>query len=552
MHAVIASVLDPWHFLARPPLALSFDDGPEEVYWELYRGRALDHTMTRRRQRFYAWNVRAADRPGEPLISVKWDAEAQTLFVTRGVLSFAHEAYDAGDNTIGSREAIRAVRELVAVVAAGPHVEDELAHAVLHAVVGTSRLPLTSLEAPLTEFALGQLCYAPGERRSVSPLSAPFRVRRLEFDLRSGIPPAATPTMLDDLREVFRGVSLSPYTGLVANALALLRRSVVGGAIAPTQRLDFLASLLTLQWRHLNAYDLVTFHHRGANYPDALLVDEVLRELLSAAEEHAPCLDGPGAQRRRRGLRAGWLLRALYAGLRVPEQPTSPGENQRVLPFARVPDEQITNPKARPRTLFEAPLQLSPAAARVLDVALAELPEDVAELGTALILDRPLGAGLAPGEPDRTPLFSHVARSRSLAARVLGLLRMKADAGARQWLGRDVDDALAAWRPAGIPLPRLGRPPRPGVVSLEDALQVADDFLIERTTANSVAEFVAAAQLDAGDLRRWRAVLPGRGGLDVYDSGYGKWLELAWATPAKFWKRRGVEVPAITPAVHKS
>lgn len=524
MHAIIADVLDPRHFLVRPPLALSFDDGPEEIHWELFHGRALDHTMTRRMQRFHAWNVRAAGRPGEPLISVKWDAESRTLFVTRGVLSYTHETYDAGDNTILSREAIRAVRELVAVIGAGPDAADELTHAVLHAVVGTSRLPLTSLEAPLTEFTLGQLYYSPGERRGLPPPSVSFRVRRLEFALRAGEPPEKSPTILDDLREVFRGVSLSPYTGLVANALALLRQRTTDGTITQSQRLDFLASLLTLQWRHLNAYDLVTFHHRGANYPDALLIDEVLRELLAAAEEYASVMAAPGAQGIRRGLRAGWLLRTLYAGLRVPEQPTSPGENLRVLPIDRVPDEQFTNPKARPRELYDEVLQLSPAAAQVLDAALAELPDDIAELGTALILDRPFGVGKAPGEPDRTPMFSHVCRSPSLARRVVGLLRMKGDERLKTTLGPAVDAALAAWTPTGVPLPRLGRPPRPGVVSLEDAFQVADDFVIERTTRSSVDAYLDARGEPAQGRARWHVILPQPGAagevITVFDSNY--------------------------------
>jgi len=544
---LIAGVVHADAFLGRPLTV----HGPteEETHWELFQGRALDHTMTRRRQRFRSWHVRA-EPDGEPIISVKWDEPAGVVYVTRGVLSYVHEAYDAGGNTIRTRETRRRVRELVAAITEPELSPDELTHAVLRAVVGTSRLPLTSLEAPLTEFALGQFTYIGAERGLLPRTSDELRRRRLEYALRrgEGCTRPVNGDILFDLWGIFRAVSLSPYTGFVANALALLRELEGQAVVTTAERLDFLARLLSLQWRHLNAYDLITFHHRGANYPDALLIGEVFRELLAAAEQHGELM---AARRIQRGLRAGWLLHTLYAGLRVPELPTSPGENQRVLPFPRVPDEQIVNPKARPHTLFNQPLDLSRAATRVLDAALAELPDDIAELGTALILDRPLGFAKSPGEPDRTPMFSHVCRSRLLAGRVLGLLRIKAEAGWKRHLGQSVDYALAAWQPEGVPLPHLDRPARPGVVSLQDAFQVADDFVIERTTFISVIDFLAAAELGFDDCHALHAVVPTPTGLAVFNAGYERWLEWAVTTPIRFRERRGVEIPALKTAWQK-
>src|SRR5258708_10909918 len=57
---------------------------------------------------------------------------------------------------------------------------------------------------------------------------------------------------------------------------------------------------------------------------------------------------------RLRALRQGWLLRRFYEGLPVPDAPTSPGENNRVLPppHVRVPEEQF-EPEKRTRRLYE-------------------------------------------------------------------------------------------------------------------------------------------------------------------------------------------------------
>src|SRR5207248_11614833 len=111
-------------------------------------------------------------------------------------------------------------------------------------------------------------------------------------------------------------------------------------------------------------------------------------------------------QLRRRGLRQGWLLRRRYEGHLVPDAPTSQGENRRVLPgaYVRVPEEQILNPIRRDKRLFaEDSLQpyLQGRGQETLQQSLADLqdPEELRELGTALFLDRPFGAGKPPTAP---------------------------------------------------------------------------------------------------------------------------------------------------------
>ena len=56
--AIAQRVLDPRHFVKHDDLQLLWN-GPlqEEPFWEMFHGRALDGAMTRRRQKFRAWNV---------------------------------------------------------------------------------------------------------------------------------------------------------------------------------------------------------------------------------------------------------------------------------------------------------------------------------------------------------------------------------------------------------------------------------------------------------------------------------------------------------------
>ncbi len=351
---------------------------------------------------FEAWNVYQTGpdgRSSEPLLSLKWDAAAGRLYVVRGIDSYVWEGYDSGGGVILSRERRKWVRELVGAVAVGDFADaeelhDELICLLFQAVVGTSRLPLTSTEAPLPAFSFGQLIYChgigePGDgpvRDAGSLAKYTFsaslngleRVKLLEAFLHAtpltkvgeaarpfAGRPAAELTAL--LRDLFNAASLSPYTGLGEKTVAFLDALESQGCIPTAAVVDFLGWLLRQLGRHLTAYDLVVFHHRGANYPDALVLDAVLKAYLSRIErEPALFLDGHGEKRmRRRALRQAWLIRRRYEGWPVPDLPTSPGENNRVLPpsHPRVPEEQILQPSRRTRRLYAGdplPLHLGP------------------------------------------------------------------------------------------------------------------------------------------------------------------------------------------------
>src|SRR5262249_23038714 len=163
-----------------------------------------------------------------------------------------------------------------------------------------------------------------------------------------------------------------------------------------------LGYMLRQNARHLTAYDLITFHHRGANYPDALLLGTVLKEYLTLMEGRPELLlparmDDPSyrkrKQLRRRALRQAWLLRRMYEGLPVPDAPTSPGENSRVLPvpFERVPEEQILQTGRRTKRLFEGEPLVFPGerSREIMQHCIADLQhrEELQELGMAIFLD---------------------------------------------------------------------------------------------------------------------------------------------------------------------
>ena len=194
VEAIIADVIAECHFWSVPELALQWLPVREEtVPWEIFRGRLLDPAHCMQERSFRAWNI-VADGGVEPMLSVKWDRAARQLFVTRAILSQVWEGYDAGDNVILSREATRWVCELVAVLSLDEYLDaaearDELAGQLFLAVVGVSRLPLTSVEAPLPAFSLGQLGYFYAEDPSltlrVSNPSLTLRVSNPSLTLRA-------------------------------------------------------------------------------------------------------------------------------------------------------------------------------------------------------------------------------------------------------------------------------------------------------------------------------------------------------------------------------
>ena len=136
--------------------------------------------------------------------------------------------------------------------------------------------------------------------------------------------------------------------------------------------------------------------------------------------------------------------------------------------------------------------------AHLLRLALNDLalPDELRELGTAIFLDRPLGAAKAAADPDRTLLFSLEAFSRTIAGKRLDAILDKGD-------GMVAADDVAEWRRRlrdlevkGIDLPLAPGGAGPGKVSLDDVRKVAHDFVFTRTSRRSVEEFVTGFDIE--------------------------------------------------------
>ncbi len=344
------------------------------------------------------------------------------------------------------------------------------------ALSGTSRLAIASVETPHPAYALGLLAY---------PLD---RARLLEARLRAGI---SIDDPGDDFPALFNRLALSPWTSLADNLIAAVLRFD-----RAQERLGYMLRHLA---RHLNAFDLVRFHNRGANYPDALMLDAVLRAYIGL-------LRGDEDQMHRRALRSGWLARRRCEDLPIPDRPTSPGDNLRGLPFAAVPDAQITDPSTRTRRLFaDEPTDglLTPVARKVLARSIDDLSrdEELRELGTAVFLDRPLGAiAKRQGEPDRTTLLSYEACSARMIKTRLAELNLPAPQHMSEI--------------TGVAVARLPAHAREGVVALEDAKKVALDFIFTRTTRSSLEELLRDydfAPLNDAAPDAYHALMTGRG-----------------------------------------
>jgi hypothetical protein len=577
VETVCSEVIASSHFLVARSLNLHGSRQREEPFWELFLGRALDHSQTREKNQFESWWISVeGDDSAEPLLALRWDQVGEVIHVTRAIACRIREGYESGEGIFETREATRWVRELAGTVdlmscrTAG-RLRDELSGLLLQAVVGTSRLPLTSLESPLPAFTLGQLAYCfrsskpPAESRcdvihwteqlADPSLSSFERAKIIESTLRSShdadlesvrdcllrIDPRID-WWLEQIFQVFNGVSLSPYTNFVPRVLWLARELTVNH---PARRADFLSRLVLLIDRHLCAYDLVKFHHRGANYPDALLLDELWRQLLELLNEHPGLfeeMDDGAVRQRRRAVRHAFLLRLEYAGHRVPDWPTSIGENARVMPapFHPLPDEQIHAPQRRTRKLFDQGMDADVAVTNTL-IDLDD-PRELRELGSAFFLDRPFGAAKQPGEPDRTPLLSHILFSRSVAERRLSVLARHTKVSTNEWLA-----ALASIDTGGMPLAEAGPSPRPGVVSLHDALLSADDWIARRTTRSSLSDLEMAFEWPAtGNCRpkEWRLLLPSGADLIAFDGELRPVCRLSADYSRGYMCRGGVEVPA--------
>src|SRR6266436_214520 len=96
---LIAEVIAPRHFYVSDSVPLEWKLGAdEEVRWELFQGRLLDPAHTTLRRRFEAWSICRTDREqavAEPLLSVKLDASAGLIHVTRAIYCYAWEGYHA-------------------------------------------------------------------------------------------------------------------------------------------------------------------------------------------------------------------------------------------------------------------------------------------------------------------------------------------------------------------------------------------------------------------------------------------------------------------------
>ena len=145
---VVSRSLERSHFQIAPLAHLEREFRPEvEQRWEVFRGRLLDPAHTRQMETFEEWNlilIEGAERPPEPLISLKLDTRRGELHVVRALLCHVWEGYDSGGGVMLSRETTRWVRELVETIAleemsTNVDLLDELSCAIYRAVVGSSR-----------------------------------------------------------------------------------------------------------------------------------------------------------------------------------------------------------------------------------------------------------------------------------------------------------------------------------------------------------------------------------------------------------------------------
>ncbi len=359
--------------------------------------------------------------------------------------------------------------------------------------------------------------------------------------------------LLRTFRRLFNEVSLSPWTDFADKVLKLLALLQEIGTLTSAQVLDFEGYLLRQLGRHLTAYDLVTYHYRGANYPDAMLLDIVLNDYLNRLEREPALFAGDTGRLRRRALRQAWLVRRRYEDHAVPDVPTSPGEHARVYPdgYPRVPEEQILQSGTRRRCLYkDAPLaaRLSSAVRMALRESLTDLThlDERQELAAAVFLDRPFGGAKAPVEPDNTLLLASLAYRAFLAGQRL------------RCLSRDLDMAEADVAPIGpLDLPglcvdRIGPPSRAGTVSLTDAARAGPDFVFRFTLPGSVSALKAMLTLAPCEGREHLEGLTGRvllarsvrgSGVVVYDESLRPRVEVEPRLEQGYASRRGMEYP---------
>jgi len=543
IQTLVDQALSPACFFVAAPGRLRTRQTPDLTErWELFRGHLLPPEHARQEITCDRWDLMLAEEsPAEvPLLSVYHAPSLQQLFVVRRILTHGFEAFESSPGVISSRPTEKWTAELVATLNVDTsnlhRLAAPLAHAVWLAVVGTSRLPITSLESPLPAFSLGRLGYCPGLRHAEGvwrdpidfavegwKLSAPvlMHAKLLETALRGSSDDvqdrlAQAVSRLADgeqgiqrvvhlFRTMINAVALSPYTHFCDRMISLLRHPVVMDKLGVSVVLDLLGWMMRHVCRHLTSFDLRLFHSFGANYPDALFLEALLRAFVEIGEQYPLQLvmqphdtaDEQIAKRmRRRALRQAGLIWLEYQEHRVPDAPTSMGENLRVLPapFTRVPEEQIQDPGKRRRRLFSAgsfePL-LGPAMRQAWAESVADLehPAELREMGVGSFLDRPLGLFKEPGAVDRTPLVAHVAFSRMLAGQ--RIMRLQTSGVLSKTDREQSMTRLKALPVHGVRCAEIASRERPGVVSLSDALKGAPDFVVLRTTSRSLAALLA-------------------------------------------------------------
>src|SRR5205814_3313813 len=107
---------------------------------------------------------------------------------------------------------------------------------------------------------------------------------------------------------------------------------------------------------------------------------------------------------------------------------------------------------------------------------------------------------------------------------------------------------------ASIALPPPGRP-RPGVVSLDDARRAAEDFVLRRSTQQSIREFLTLFDLsplspllgyDAADPAAWGLIVRGESGagtFDLHDRSLKRQATLRADVSEGYRSRAGSEFP---------
>ena len=624
LETVLRNTLAPGLFFVKRDYQMTVHSPREEtITWEIFRGQLLDGRHTRSQQAFTSVHV-GIKSPGceleDPLLTIRMapptcngDAHntpdptasrpaCPTMYVTRWLRCHVWEAFDE-DGVIGSREVACWIEELVGTVAVSDFSDlislmRELRVLVFHALVGLSRLPLNSVEAPLPAFSLGTVGFLPGFPegancvtncielfdRPLARASALEESKLLELFLRTASPPdlvagahayvrrvgrleQSDPAIGVNLRRMFNEASLTPNTDFVEKALTFANLLCKQDAFSLESYSGFLAGLIRQTVYHLTAYDLIAFHHQGANYPDALLLAGLLRDILILATAH-PGLFSLGPQgdrqgiartrRRRRALLLGWWMYRFLEGLPVPDEPTSPGENVRVLPppHRRVPDEQLQQRGRRTRRLFaEQPVDWQ-VHHRLVESILDELadPEMLQELGTALYLDRPFGATKLPVELDLTPLLSYELFSCAVVRERLSRIQRL-----EPWLDSNLAFSAAQKQLEALQVLGIRVPPPFGTsptVRLQDCWRVADDFVIRRPTPETVRQLRAYFNWEEcpTPLREWheRGLLPipmpgsnpkEAARIIFYETDLNPQIECAVASEQGFMRRGALELP---------